>query len=72
MDDTRGDLDRTLIGLLVMGAKVDLVFELVVEAGQSMEMSLIPPEYSESFTSRQGTSLATRSTLGDLLRGSRL
>ena len=66
MDDTRGDLDRTLIGLLVMGAKVDLVFDLVVEAGQSMEMSLIPPEYSESFISRQGTSLATRSTLEGL------
>ena len=43
MDDSRGDLERALIGLLVMGAEVDLVFDLVVEAGQSMEMALIPP-----------------------------
>ena len=50
MDDTReGTWRGRLIGLLVMGAEVDLVFDLVVEAGQSMEMALIPPGYSECF-----------------------
>ncbi|MGB1777163.1 MAG: hypothetical protein ACPHIY_01505 [Candidatus Thalassarchaeaceae archaeon] len=68
MDDSRGDLERALIGLLVMGAEVDLVFDLVVEAGQSMEMALIPPGYSECFISRNGTTLASRISPEGLLQ----
>lgn len=69
MDETRGNLDRTLIGLLTMGASVDLEFDLLVEPGQSLEMSLIPPQYAESVTARQGTSIANREITDDRTQG---
>ena len=60
MDETRGNLDRTLVGLLIMGASVDLEFDLLVEPGQSLEMSLIPPQYAEATSARQGTFIVNR------------
>ena len=60
MDETRGNLDRTLLGLLIMGASVDLEFDLLVEPGQSLEMSLIPPPYAEVTSARQGTSIVSQ------------
>lgn len=55
MDETRGNLDRTMLGLLIMGAEVNLNFDLMVDDGQTMEMALIPPDYSDVFDTQRGT-----------------
>ncbi len=46
MDRQTGDVDRMMQGLMLMGAEIQSNFSTIATAGQYLEYSMIPPDYS--------------------------